>query len=260
MHDLFSPTFSALYDAYRHQDRIDSIERVHLSSFDGAIPQEFLHGYPVVFSNHEFPKKSELDVISLLERHCPDLRIQVRRPSYDSPHQYKTERELEEISMADYLRTLRSTINGQLSTIKYAGNQKLPSAMEHLLKLVSPIQGLRLDQPAFWLGGSGSATPLHKDGTDNFAFQVCGTKRWILYPVRDIPFLYMERPLHHTDFATSQIDPKNPQMDRYPLYSNARSIAVDVNAGEMLYLPAGWAHHVENLSTSLMVNYWMSRS
>jgi len=132
--------------------------------------------------------------------------------------------------------------------------------MEHLLKLVPPIQGVALEQPAFWLGVTGSVTPLHKDSTDNFAFQVCGTKRWILFPVRDIPFLYMERPLQHTDFATSQVEPKNPQLDRYPLYSNARSIVIDVNAGEMLYLPAGWAHHVENQTTSLMVNYWMSRS
>lgn len=260
MHDLFSPTFTSLYDTYRDQARIDSVERIQLESTQNAIPQEFLHGYPVVFSSIEFPKKIEVDVIHLLESHCPDLRIQVRRPSFDAPSQYLTEREIEEISMVDYLQTLRSTLNTQHSTLKYAGNQKLPSSMEQLLKMFPPIQGVAMEPPAFWLGGAGSVTPLHKDSTDNFAFQVCGTKRWILFPVRDVPFLYMERPLPHTDFATSQVDPKNPQLDRYPLYSNARSITVDVNAGEMLYLPAGWAHHVENLSISLMVNYWMSRS
>jgi hypothetical protein len=117
MHDLFSPTFAALYDTYREQDRIDSVERIQLESTDGAIPQEFLHGYPLVFANQVFPKKTELDLISLLESHCPELRIQVRRPSFDTPNQYLSEREIEEITMADYLRTLRSTINDQRSTI-----------------------------------------------------------------------------------------------------------------------------------------------
>jgi len=259
MHDLFTPGFKLLYDACREQSRIDSVGRMHLQSADGTIPHELLHGYPVVFSNHMFPKKSELDLVDLLDGHCPGLRIQVRRASFESAGQYLTERELEEVPMADYLRGLRSAIGNQQSTVKYAGNQKLPSSVEQLLKMAAPVRGVVFEQPVFWLGGMGSATPLHKDSTDNFAFQICGTKRWILFPVRDIPFLYMERPLQYTDFATSQVDPKNPRLDRYPLYSNAKSVVVDVKAGEMLYLPAGWAHYVENVSMSLMVNYWVSR-
>jgi hypothetical protein len=117
MHDLFSPKFASLYETYRNQDRIDSVERIHLQSTDGAIPQELLRGYPLVFANQVFPKKSELDVIDLLEIHCPELRIQVRRPSFDSPNQYLTEREVEEITMADYLRALRTTNNEQRTTV-----------------------------------------------------------------------------------------------------------------------------------------------
>ena len=69
----------------------------------------------------------------------------------------------------------------------------------------------------------------------------------------------MDRPLENSDFATSSVDPMNPNFKEFPLFANARSVVVDLMAGEMLYLPAGWAHHVENLSTSLMINYWMSR-
>lgn len=102
-------------------------------------------------------------------------------------------------------------------------------------------------------------TPLHKDSTDNFAYQVCDSKRWTIFPVRDVPFLSLTRLLEHSDYATSCIDPRNVQLPEYPEYKQAQPIEFELHAGEMLYLPAGWSHQVENMSMSMMVYYWMSR-
>lgn len=33
-------------------------------------------------------------------------------------------------------------------------------------------------------------------------------------------------------------------------------VSFDLNPGEMLYLPAGWFHHIENVGPTIMVNYW----
>ena len=33
-------------------------------------------------------------------------------------------------------------------------------------------------------------------------------------------------------------------------------IVFDLHAGEMLYLPNGWFHHVENLGITMMANFW----
>lgn len=53
-------------------------------------------------------------MIDFLESQFPEFRIQIRRPRFDSPHQYMTERELEEISMVDYLRMLQSPVSSQV--------------------------------------------------------------------------------------------------------------------------------------------------
>ena len=33
-------------------------------------------------------------------------------------------------------------------------------------------------------------------------------------------------------------------------------IVVDIAPGEILYMPAGWFHHVENADPTIMVNFW----
>lgn len=40
------------------------------------------------------------------------------------------------------------------------------------------------------------------------------------------------------------LDPLNPDFDRYPSYRLAKPLLCTVKAGEMLYLPSLWFHHV----------------
>ena len=254
MADIFTPTFHKLFSKYREQERLDSIEHIDEKPTSDYLSNKVMpRGYPVVFLKSGVAARSESEVIDILNEHCDDLTIQIRRATFDSPSQYITDRQLQTVTMREYLQGFR---NSGL----YAGNQKLPEHIEAVLNVTPPSFGDNsIEPPAFWLGAGGGVTPMHKDSTDNFAYQICGTKRWTLFPVRDIPFLYMDRPLENSDFATSSVDPMNPNLNEFPLFANARSVVVDLMAGEMLYLPAGWAHHVENLSTSLMINYWMSR-
>lgn len=41
------------------------------------------------------------------------------------------------------------------------------------------------------------------------------------------------------------LDPLNPDLERYPEYSQAKPLQCTVKAGEMLYLPSLWFHHVQ---------------
>lgn len=41
------------------------------------------------------------------------------------------------------------------------------------------------------------------------------------------------------------LDPLNPDLDQYPEYRRARPLCCSVKAGEMLYLPSLWFHHVQ---------------
>lgn len=40
------------------------------------------------------------------------------------------------------------------------------------------------------------------------------------------------------------LDPLDPDLARYPSYSQAQALHCTLRAGEMLYLPALWFHHV----------------
>lgn len=41
------------------------------------------------------------------------------------------------------------------------------------------------------------------------------------------------------------LDPLRPDLQRYPQYRGARPLRCSVKAGEILYLPSLWFHHVQ---------------
>ena len=95
---------------------------------------------------------------------------------------------------------------------------------------------------------------------DREMIHLVGSKRWTIFPPQDAPYLYMSfvSASPGGDFATSAVDLRNPDLERFPAFASAHPITFELHAGEMLYLPMGWSHFVENLELSLMVNYWLS--
>ncbi|MEW6024544.1 MAG: cupin-like domain-containing protein [Pseudomonadota bacterium] len=108
--------------------------------------------------------------------------------------------------------------------------------------------------PRFWLGPAGTVTPLHCDYDDNLFAQVWGSKRIWLAPPHHDEFLY-PREANALLFG-SPFDPDAPDYERYPLARQAALVEVVVEAGDMLYVPAGWYHQVRSLAFSLSANRW----
>ncbi|XP_053452117.1 bifunctional peptidase and (3S)-lysyl hydroxylase JMJD7 isoform X2 [Nycticebus coucang] len=52
------------------------------------------------------------------------------------------------------------------------------------------------------------------------------------------------------------LDPLAPDLARYPSYRQAQPLHCTVRAGEMLYLPALWFHHVQQSHGCIAVNFW----
>ena len=52
------------------------------------------------------------------------------------------------------------------------------------------------------------------------------------------------------------VDPIHPDLKTYPDFSHAKTMTVKVKAGEMLYLPSLWFHHVQQSHGCIAVNYW----
>ncbi len=248
-----SRAFSALFDRLKNQTRIRAVDRLESLPADRFFSAYLDKGYPVVFPLAMSGAKLA-GVVKSIQSNGRQF-IDVRYGNYADPGQYVSNRKTRRMSLkaffADYF-------DNHVETSYYAGNFSLPPELVAKLGIRPPalFEFQEYDQPAFWAGARGTLTPLHKDGAKNFALHFVGRKRWILFPPRDAEFLYLHRVKESSDFAPSEVDIRAVDEVRFPEFSKARSLAVEVAAGEVLFLPEGWAHFVENLEPTIMANFW----
>jgi hypothetical protein len=118
---------------------------------------------------------------------------------------------------------------------------------------------LQKDAPRLWIGQGGQTTAPHYDTCHNLACVVAGRKRFTVFPPEQLPNLYIGS-LSTTPAGapTSLVDPKKPDLERFPRYRIAMDHAhvIEVNAGEALFLPAHWFHQVESFGLNILVNFW----
>jgi len=133
--------------------------------------------------------------------------------------------------------------------------------------------GVPPDAINFWMGDKRAVTSMHKDNYENLYCVVRGEKTFTLLPPTDRPFVpYRTYPLARwrQNSSTGQfeiedeegsvpwiaVDPVHPDLKAFPEFANAKPITVKVKAGEMLYLPSLWFHHVRQSHGCIAVNYW----
>lgn len=161
---------------------------------------------------------------------------------------FAPDRAMQDMSMLDYLDLVAQ---GTHDLPPYLGNLEL----RELNSLCHwPAYFDKIGPPRYWLGPAGTVTPLHCDYDDNLFAQIWGSKRIILSPPHHDEFLY-PREANAILFG-SPFDPEAPDYERFPLARQATMIECLVEAGDMLYVPAGWYHQVRSLAFSLSSNRW----
>ncbi|XP_073307320.1 lysine-specific demethylase JMJ32 [Primulina huaijiensis] len=150
----------------------------------------------------------------------------------------------------------------------------------------SEALGCKPDAVNLWIGNQFSETSFHKDHYENLYVVISGEKRFLLLPPTDIHRMYItEYPAAHYcynqdrgEFTLELEDPvryvpwcslnpypspceKQREINKFPLYFNGpKPFEVTVKAGEMLYLPSMWFHHVRQSSDerglTIAINYW----
>lgn len=142
--------------------------------------------------------------------------------------------------------------------------------------------GKRPDAVNFWMGDARAVTSMHKDHYENLYCVISGRKKFMLLPPSDLPLIPYElyTPARFkatesgdfdivdevgengTELSSSTklpwiaIDPLNPDLDKYPKYAKANPVTCTINAGEMLYLPSLWFHHVQQSHGCIAINFW----
>ena len=59
---------------------------------------------------------------------------------------------------------------------------------------------------------------------------------------------------YHHGSELSQVDAAAPDHARFPLYRGARSLTVELRAGDALFVPAGWWHAARSVETSVSLS------
>jgi hypothetical protein len=100
-----------------------------------------------------------------------------------------------------------------------------------------------------WMGGAHTVTPLHHDEHSILFMQIFGRKRVKLIPPFDSPRLYVRERFY------SEVDPENVDLTRHPLFAQASVAEVELDPGDLLFIPVGWWHHVRSLQPSITATY-----
>ncbi|XP_065865093.1 lysine-specific demethylase JMJ32 [Euphorbia lathyris] len=137
-----------------------------------------------------------------------------------------------------------------------------------------------------WIGNHFSETSFHKDHYENLYAVVSGQKHFLLLPPTDVHRLYirnypaaqysysqengefkleMDEPTRYVPWCSVNPYPspetKETEIAKFPLYFNGpKPFHCTVKAGELLYLPSMWFHHVrqspDEKGCTIAINYW----
>ncbi|HXH15611.1 MAG TPA: cupin-like domain-containing protein [Sphingomonas sp.] len=123
--------------------------------------------------------------------------------------------------------------------------------------------GERTPLASIWMG-TPTRIAAHNDVPDNLACVAVGRRRFTVFPRDQFRNLYLG-PVDNTPAgrAVSMVDFHDPDYAAHPRFREALAHAqvAELEAGDALYIPAMWWHHVEGLSDfNVLVNYWWRES
>jgi hypothetical protein len=112
-----------------------------------------------------------------------------------------------------------------------------------------------------WMGNQ-STIPAHYDVPNNIACNIYGKRRFTLFPPEQLENLYIG-PLDFTPAgqSISLVDFTKPDLIKFPKSKEALRHAqvAELEAGDALFLPSMWWHHVEGLTHfNLLATFWWS--
>jgi hypothetical protein len=114
--------------------------------------------------------------------------------------------------------------------------------------------GMRKGVVELLIGGKGTKFPtMHYDGfhMNTFVTQIRGDKEFIFYSPDQTPYIYQ---LHPGSNKSAVNDVDHPDLEKFPLFAQAKALRTIVKEGDTVFLPTGWWHTTRLLTLSIAVS------
>jgi hypothetical protein len=110
-----------------------------------------------------------------------------------------------------------------------------------------------------WVGEAGNITPTHADFEENLLVQVAGSKEVLLWDAAQYGLHYLY-PFGTPHEVHAQVDVTNPDMARFPRFTEARARLARLEPGDAVYIPFDCLHCVYSETLAISVNFWWGRN
>jgi len=129
------------------------------------------------------------------------------------------------------------------------------------LKIPAWLEPERISSTNLWAGAGNNQTLLHYDPWDSILLLGQGEKMFLVYPDSeshripqysplDYKALYQGKVLH------SKVRPRNVQQAYQAKLSKVEGFKGTINAGEVMFIPAGFWHYVESTGVNIGINFF----
>jgi len=159
------------------------------------------------------------------------------------------------MTLSEYMDLLDQQPNCATYLAQHPLLQQVPALELDIIKPEYCSRGGELRSTNAWFGPSGTVTPLHFDPVHNLLAQVVGRKYFRLVSPASSDKVY---PFTDGDRKSnaSQVDIRQPDLQRFPEYAGVRFFDCVLEAGDMLYLPPRWWHYVQSMDRSFSLSIW----
>ena len=240
---IFKKSDIEKFDNFKHVVKYVNFKKLTLEKFNKLIYSK----KPIIFYN-------VLKDNITLDKFCSllgDKKINVRTGNY-STIEGRRKNKLSKLTNSEKISEYCKKFNDE-NYNGYGGNNKILQEEISKLNLV-PNNDFIGNFPSgkLWIGKKNTKTPLHKDYPKNLALHLVGTKKWVVFNSNDIKNLCYDEKNDILEWSNYEIGNYNT----CKAAKKAKQINLEINQGEMLYLPEQWSHDVTNITDSIMVNFW----
>lgn len=161
------------------------------------------------------------------------------------------------IGFEDYIDKInRNDMSEKLYMQQVSILKDLPE-LKNYLEFPKYVDLKTIEEINLWVGPGGNTSPLHYDQAHNFFIQLYGVKSfWLAHP-NEFYNLYPNSFLSKAQHM-SKVNLNTPDINRYPKVLKAKFMRINLQAGEMLFLPSYWWHQVYSVNTTVSINIWSS--